>query len=91
MCDFQLATVSDIRGLVEKASSKSSSDIDVIHGTMHKSNIETLSPVLTRIINLSTMSLSVPAVTKHVIVTPQLKKNGLDPELLLNYRPNRCL
>ena len=56
LCDFQLATVSDICSLDEKASSKSFSNIDVIPRTMLKSNIEMLAPVLICIVNLSIMS-----------------------------------
>ena len=44
-------------------------------------------PVLTRIVNLSIESSTVPKVMKHAVVTPLLKKTGLDPDSLSNYRP----
>ena len=62
-------------------------DIDVIPTTLLKANIGTLAPVLTRIVNLSIESSTVPKVMKHAVVTPLLKKTGLDPESLSNYRP----
>ena len=37
--------------------------------------------------NLSIVSSNVPKVMKHAVVTPLLKKSGLDPDSLSNYRP----
>ena len=87
LCDFELATCNDICNLVMKATSKLSTDIDIISATLLKSNIATLAPVLTRIVNLSIESSTMPAVMKHAVVTPLLKKSDLDPEILSNYRP----
>ena len=47
LCDFELAPGNDICDLVMKGTSKLSSDIDIISGTLLKSNIATLAPVLT--------------------------------------------
>ena len=87
LCDFELATCNDICNLVMKGTSKLSTDIDIISATLLKSNIATLAPVLTRIVNLSIESSTMPAVMKHAVVTPLLKKSDLDPEILSNYRP----
>ena len=84
LCDFELATCSDICNLVIKGTSKLSTDIDIISATLLKSNIAMLAPVLTHIVNLSIES-SMPAVMKHAVVTPLLKKSDLDPEILSNY------
>lgn len=46
-----------------------------------------LAPVLSSIINLSLSSAMFPQTFKHAIVTPLLKKPGLDKESLSNYRP----
>ena len=46
-------------------------------------NVNTLVPILTRI-ECKEATL-VPDVLKHAVVTPLLKKNGLDPEKLTNY------
>ena len=43
--------------------------------------------MLTRILNLSIESSNEPKVIKHAVVTPLLKKSGLDPDSLSNYRP----
>ena len=48
-----------------------------------------LAPVLTRIVNLSIESSTMPAVMKHAIVTPLLKKSDLDPEITTNQYPTR--
>ena len=87
LCDFELLTCNDICNLVMKSTSKLSTDIDIISATLLKSNIATLAPVLTRIVNLSIESSTMPAVMKHAVVTPLLKKSDLDPEILYNYRP----
>ena len=87
LCDFTLVTSDEVSSLVMKGSSTFSPDIDVIPTTLLKANIGTLAPVLTRIVNLSIESSTVPKVMKHAVVTPLLKKTGLDPESLSNYRP----
>ena len=63
--------------------------IDTITGPLLKCNVNTLAPVLTRIVNSSieTSIYIVPSVMKHAAVTPLLKKTGLDLEQMTNYRP----
>ena len=61
--------------------------IDTITGPLLKCNVNTLAPVLTRVVNSSIATSSVPCVMKHAVVTPLLKKTGLDPEKMTNYRP----
>ena len=56
-------------------------------GPLLKCNVNTLVPVLTRVVNSSIESSIVPCVMKHAVVTPLLKKTGLDPENMTNYRP----
>lgn len=87
LCDFKQATCNDVFGLAIKSTSKFSLGIDVISTTMLKANIVTLTPVLTRIVNISIESSIVPTVMKDAIVTPLLKKRGVDTESLTNYRP----
>ena len=87
LCNFKLATNDDICSLVMKSTSAFSPDMDVLSTTVLKANIGTLAPVLTRIVNLSIESSNVPKVMKHAVVTPLLKKSGLDPDSLSNYRP----
>ena len=52
-----------------------------------KDNIDTLAPIITDIINTSLQSGVVPAAMKHAIVTPIIKKRGIDVNLHRNYRP----
>ena len=87
LCNFKLATNDDVCSLVMKSTSAFSPDMDVLSTTVLKANIGTLAPVLTRIVNLSIESSNVPKVMKHAVVTPLLKKSGLDPDSLSNYRP----
>ena len=70
-----------------KGSSKLSSDIYVTAAAMLKLNIDMLAIVFTRAMKQSIESSTVLAVMKHAIVTPLLKKSGLDPVRLANYRP----
>ena len=52
-----------------------------------KENIDTLTPIITDIVNTSLQSGVVPAAMKHAIITPIIKKRGLDVNLYMNYRP----
>ena len=49
--------------------------------------IQSLAPAYTHIINMSLSQGKVPAPLKEAIVTPLLKKQSLDPDVLSNYRP----
>ena len=48
--------------------------------------IDVLLPILTHIINLSFKEDNVPSVLKKALIIPLLKKLGLDPEILKNFR-----
>ncbi len=85
--DFQPASVDDICRLLMKSSYKVVPVIDTITGPLLKYNVNTLAPVLTRIVNSSIETSLVPCVMKHAVVTPLLKTPGLDPENMMNYRP----
>ena len=52
-----------------------------------KSHIPTLSPFITKVVNLSLQSGYVPPALKVAVIRPLLKKPTLDPEVLANYRP----
>ena len=64
--------------LVMNSTSTFSPDCDVVPATLIKANIGTLIPVLTCIVNLSIESSNVPKVMRNAVVTPLLKKSGLD-------------
>jgi len=46
-----------------------------------------LLPFLTTMVNTSLMQGQLPASQKHAIVTPRLKRSGLDPTDITNFRP----
>ena len=49
--------------------------------------MDELTPLFTAIINESLSTGIVPNSFKHALLTPLLKKQGLDPDILKNYRP----
>ena len=54
---------------------------------MVKDSVDELIPMVTILVNLSLQSANVPDSMKQALVTPLLKKDDLDPEVLKNYRP----
>ena len=82
---FALLTEDDARMLI--ANSKSTSCcLDPVPTPLLKSCIESLIPVITKIINTSLESVVFPEDWKVTVVKPLLKKLGLDP-LFMNLRP----
>ena len=61
--------------------------LDPLPTQLLKTNVDILSPVITRIVNLSLTTGKFPSSQKSSIITPFLKKASLDPESLKNYRP----
>ena len=61
--------------------------LDPLPTQLLKTNVDILSPVITRIVNLSLTTGKFPSSQKSTIITPLLKKAPLDPESLKNYRP----
>ena len=53
LCDFRLAAVDVIRGLVDQGSGKLSPNIDVVSTASFESNIDTLTAVFTDAVNQS--------------------------------------
>ena len=54
---------------------------------MSKTNIDIIAPVVANITNMSLESAAVPAEMKHALVTPSLKKIGLDANDMITHRP----
>ena len=54
---------------------------------MVKDSVDELIPMVTILVNLSLQNANVPDSIKQALVTPLLKKDDLDPEVLKNYRP----
>ena len=49
--------------------------------------VDLLRPFLTTMVNTSLMQSQLPASQKQAIVTPRLKRSGLDPSDIANFRP----
>ena len=54
---------------------------------MVKDSVDELIPMVKILVNLSLQTANVPDSMKQALVTPLLKKDDLDPEVLKNYRP----
>ena len=61
--------------------------LDPIPTSLTKECLSDLLPLITRIVNSSLCSGVVPPQFKQAVVTPMLKKPGLDPNDLKNFRP----
>ena len=82
---FRPTTVPELRMILKKSGIKTSFN-DVLPAKILKQVIEVLLPYLCEIINKSLITGSVEGM-KESIVVPLLKKAGLNPEILKNYRP----
>ena len=83
---FSAVTESKVRKIIAKSPTKSCS-LDPAPTWMVKDSVDELIPMITILVNLSLQSAKVPDSMKEALVTPLLKKDDLDPELLKNYRP----
>ncbi|MGB5557614.1 MAG: reverse transcriptase family protein, partial [Paracoccaceae bacterium] len=61
--------------------------LDPIPTSLTKQHLDDLVPIVTDIVNASLSTGSVPSQFKQAVVTPLLKKSGLDCNVLKNYRP----
>ena len=64
-----------------------SCNLDPLSTDYVKQCLDELLPHITSIVNASLSTATVPVLFKNALVIPLLKKNGLDPNLLSNYRP----
>ena len=83
---FSAVTESEIRKIIAKSPTKSCS-LDPAPTWMVKDSVDELIPMVTILVNLSLQSANMPDSMKQALVTPLLKKDDLDPEVLKNYRP----
>ena len=83
---FSPATEDEIKRIIIN-SSNATSDSDPIPTHIVKQCIEVLLTPITNIVNNSLQTGIFPKDYKKAIVIPLLKKNGLDPDELKNYRP----
>jgi hypothetical protein len=83
---FTAASEDEIRKLILSSPSKHC-DLDPMPTWMLKEHLELLLPVITKLVNLSLATSTVPIQFKNAVVKPLLKKTNLDAEILKNYRP----
>ena len=86
MCYFKPLTYTDIRKIIMQAPTKSCL-LDPIPTSLLKECIDLLLPSITKITNFSLVSGIVPCSLKSAVITPKIKKPGLNRDGLNNYRP----
>ena len=86
LTDFEPTDIEEVRKLIVKSPSKSSSQ-DPIPTWIFKNCLDTLLPIITMLINLSLSSGEMPDNLKEAILTPLIKKICLDPDIFNNSRP----
>ena len=83
---FAPATDSEVSGLLRKSALKSCC-LDPIPASLLCLCLDDLLPIITRIINLSLESSTMPSLLKQAVLSPLLKKPMLDHELYPSFRP----
>ena len=86
LSSFEPASEEEIRKLVMQAATKSC-NLDPFPTWLLKECLDSLLPIITRVVNLSLTSAEVPSDMKEALVIPLIKKLTLDPEILKNFRP----
>ena len=79
-------TEDEVRKLISQPPTKSCA-LDPFPTFLLKELIDILLPYLTAMVNASRREGRLPSTQKHAVVTPVLKKSGLDVEEPKNYRP----
>ena len=85
LLEFEPTTIDELREIVHESSMKSS-NLDSLPLDITKKYLDELLPVWCTIINLSLKSGSVDGV-KTAEISPMLKSQDLDPDIINNYRP----
>ena len=82
---FKVVTMQDLLKIIKSSKTKTNSD-DPIPAFLLKSSVEHLLPTFIHLVNASLQTGSMDGL-KASIITPILKKSGLDQDTLSNYRP----
>ena len=85
MSQFEPISQEELQKIITSKPVKTSAQ-DPLPAMLFKSCIDVLLSILTILINLSLSCCSLDGL-KDTVITPLLKKAGLDPEVLKNYRP----
>ena len=83
---FKLVSVDEIKQLI-LSSPKSTCLLDPVQSNLLPHCIDSIAPIITRIVNLSLSSGVFSKQLKSALVKPLLKMSNLDPNDLKNYRP----
>ena len=83
---FEICPPDEVSKII-KASAAKSCDLDPAPTFLVKEFLDELLPHLTRLCNVSIQSGCLPSSQKTAMVMPRLKKSGLDPAEIKNYRP----
>lgn len=86
LCHFEPVSLSELTQVVQSLK-PSDCPLDSLPTKLLKSVFDVIGPFILKLINTSLSSGCVPDVFKHAVVQPLLKKHGLDPSVLSNYRP----
>ena len=84
--EFTPVTEADIEKIIKQSASKSCC-LDPIPTQLLKQCLDILVPIITRIVNQSFTTATVPTSFKIAAITPILKKANLIAEILKNFRP----
>ena len=87
LSEFSQITTSEMCTVIKDASNASCANDPIPTKLLKTCLLDTLLPVITKIVNLSLSSGTFPSLFKTAQVKPLLKKVSLNPELLQNYRP----
>lgn len=86
LTSFGSVSIEEVKKLIMKSPDKSC-DLDPVPTWLLKQCINELLPLITAIVNVSFRDDRVPDAFKCAQIKPLLKKAGLDPNTLKNYRP----
>ena len=83
---FVTVTSEEMHFIMKQLPNKSSS-LDPIPTWLLKECVEELLPIITTFVNRSMQGGTVPKSLKHALVTPIVKKDAMDPNIISNLRP----
>ena len=84
--DFQTLSADDIQKVIMSASTKLCA-LDPLPRHVVKEFLPELLPYITDMCNALLSQGIIPVSQRHAIITPRLKKSGLDPTDMKNYQP----
>jgi hypothetical protein len=85
LSNFSAVTIDQLKKIILSRKIKTSA-WDVIPAQLLRSCLDEFLPVLSKLVNISLSTGSIQGL-KDSVVTPLIKKQGLDPENMANYRP----